>query len=58
MKKYENNNFKVVVDENNVTVINKFGDKYTAVINENNKLVAKSAFALKYAMKARRELNF
>ena len=58
MKKYENNNFKVVVDGNNVTVINKFGDKYTAVINENNKLVAKSAFALKYAMKARRELNF
>ena len=58
MKKYENNNFKVVVDENNVTIINKFGDKYTAVINENNKLVAKSAFALKYAMKARRELNF
>lgn len=58
MRAYKNNNFKVVfTSENEFTVTNKFGDTYKCSL-ENNKIVSKTRFGLKYAMAARAELNF
>ena len=59
MRTFENNNFKVTVNENKVTIENKkFGDMYYARINENGKLVAQTSLALKYAMNLRVEFGF
>lgn len=59
MRTYENNNFKVTVENNRVAIENKkFGDMYYASINENNKLVAQTPLALKYAMNLRVEFGF
>lgn len=59
MRAYENNNFKVTVNENKVTIENKkFGDMYHARIDENGKLVAQTSLALKYAMNLRVEFGF
>lgn len=59
MKTYENNNFRVMVENNKVMIKNKkFGDVYYARIDEDNKLVAQTSLALKYAMNLRVEFGF
>lgn len=59
MKTYESKNFKVVfTSTTEFKVTNKFGDTYKCRLDENNKIVSNTAFGLKYAMAARRELNF
>ena len=59
MKEFKNNNFYVVfTSEKEFKVKNKFGDTYKCSLDENNKIVAKTAFGLKYATAARKQLGF
>lgn len=59
MKEFKNNNFKVVfTSEKEFKVTNKFGDTYKCRLDENNKIVSKTAFGIKYAMAARKQLGF
>lgn len=59
MRTYENKNFIAKVTDEKVVITNKkFGDVYVAKFDENNKLVAATALALKYAMNMRNEFNF
>lgn len=59
MKEFENKNFKVTIEGNTITIVKKnFNDMYVVKLNENNKLVANSSLALKYAMNLRVEFGF
>lgn len=59
MKTYENKNFIAKVTDEKVVITNKkFGDVYVAKFDKNNKLVANTALALKYAINMRNEFNF
>ena len=59
MKEFKNNNFYVVfTSEKEFKVKNKFGDTYKCRLDENNKIVAKSALGLAYATTARKQLGF
>lgn len=60
MRTYENNNFKVTVNDDGKMVIVKknFNDKFFAKIDENGRIHAHSSLGLKYAMTAREQFNF
>lgn len=60
MRTYENNNFKVTINEDGKMVIVKknFNDKFFARIDENGRIHAHSSLGLKYAMTARQQFNF
>ena len=46
---------QMTIENNTVTVVNKFGDRYRCEINENGKLVAKGSLSLAVCMRAMNE---
>lgn len=59
MRTFENERFIANVTDEKVIITNKkFGDVYVAKFDKNNKLVATTALALKYAINMRNEFNF
>lgn len=58
MRKFENNQYVVVIENNKVVITKKyFGDRYVAELVD-GKLVAKSALALDKAIKCRAIFGF
>lgn len=46
---------KMTIENNVVTVVNKFGDCYRCTLNENGKLVSKGRLSLAVCMRAMNE---
>ena len=59
MKTYKNEKITVkFTSEKDFTVTNIFGDTYRCELGENGNLIAKTAIALSYAIKAQRAFGF
>lgn len=47
----------LIISENKLSVTNKFGDTYTGYLDENGRVVAKSAKGLGYILRAYNEFT-
>lgn len=46
---------KLMIEGNNITVVNKFGDTYKGYLDENGKIVCKGKLSLGYLLRAMEE---